>query len=357
MSPSVVKNRFGLVFSLLIGNSQNTVKLSTGEIAKFKSSQFYAMWHFIGAVSLAVSYSFKPENKVEISFGPYNKFEITLGDEISYEDQNLLDTVFHGTLYGVNFVSEDIDIKKYREKTFKLKTEGGKKIIETSDGIKLYMDSIHPNNSIIECFVNKVHMIKSIDDWTNKIVVDVGAECGDTALYYSSLGATVFSFEPIKDNFDAMVRNIGLNPNLSKRISPINAALGTDGTVKFFQNPNKSGIASSFVYNEFGKDALVSEIKSYSLESFLKEFDIKHVDMLKMDCKGCEKYLTEKALERVDRIKIEYDAVFFGAYKLEDLLTTLKKAGFDCILYRISPFDYQSIKLTGHIYGKKAGVE
>jgi FkbM family methyltransferase len=333
------------------------VKLGTGEVAKFKSSQFYAMWHFIGAVSLAVSYSFKPENKIEISFGPYNKFEITLGDEISYEDRNLLDAVFYGTLYGVNFVSGDIDTKNYREKTFKLKTEGGKKIIETSDGIKLYVDSIHPNNSIIECFVNKVHMIKSTDDWTNKTVIDVGAECGDTALYYSSLGATVFSLEPIKDNYDAMIRNIGLNPNLSKRIVPINAALGTDGTVKFFQNPNKSGIASSFVYNEFGKDALISEIKSYSLKSFLKEFDIKHVDMLKMDCKGCEKYLTEKALEQVDRVKIEYDGVFYGAYKLEDLLSMLKKAGFDCVLYRISPFYYQSIKLTGHIYGKRVGVE
>ena len=307
----------------------------------------------LGVISIAMSYSITSERKLELWFDMSNKFEIPI-DNISYEDYNLLEILFYGITQGANFViGNDIDIKNYRSKTFKIIKEDDKKIIETYDGIKFYIDSIHTRNSIVECFVNKVHMINFDDDWNNKIVIDAGAECGDTPLYYASMGAKVYAFEPIKANFDAMVRNISLNPELSKRIVPINAAIGKDGVVTFYQNPNDSGLSSSFVYNAFGKSAKLSEIKCYSLESVLEEFDIKYVNLLKMDCKGCEKFLTLDVLKNVDKVKIEYDAVMYGAYKLEDLLNLLKKAGFEYMLYEINPFDYPSIKVTGHIYGKR----
>lgn len=79
---------------------------------------------------------------------------------------------------------------------------------------------------------------------------------------------------------------------------------------------------------------------------------ISKVDLLKMDCKGCEFFLNEKSLEKVKRIKIEYVAMD-SSHKLKDLLKTLEKMKFKYMIYRIEPFNYTSNKMIGHIYGKK----
>ena len=103
-------------------------------------------------------------------------------------------------------------------------------------------------------------MINDFDNWNDKVVVDVGAECGDTALYYANLGAKVFAFEPLKENFDKMIQNLSLNPEISKRITPINAALGEDGELIFYQNTKIKTGGVSFVTNIHGKN--IKEIKA-----------------------------------------------------------------------------------------------
>ena len=51
----------------------------------------------------------------------------------------------------------------------------------------------------------------------NNIVVDVGAQCGDTPLYYANKGATVYAFEPNLNHYNAMLKNLSLNPVLAKK--------------------------------------------------------------------------------------------------------------------------------------------
>ena len=41
----------------------------------------------------------------------------------------------------------------------------------------------------------------------------------------------MYSFEPIKAHNDAMIQNISLNPDLSKNIIAVNAAMGKDETL------------------------------------------------------------------------------------------------------------------------------
>jgi len=104
---------------------------------------------------------------------------------------------------------------------------GDKKIIQTNKGLKFYLESIDPL-VFIETFVLKIHNIDFIKSLEGKIVVDVGANFGDTALFFASLGAKVYAFEPLKTNYSAMLKNIKLNEHLSDNIIPINAAIGTD---------------------------------------------------------------------------------------------------------------------------------
>ena len=155
-------------------------------------------------------------------------------------------------------------------------------------------------------------------------------------------------------HYDAMLKNISLNPELSKKITPINAAVGKDGILKFYQS-GKAEIAeaASFVYNIHGKDAKTTEITGYSLKSAYEKFNLKHIDLLKMDCKGCEYFLTEDDLINVNTIKIEYTN-FDDSHKLEDLLKNIKKSGFQYTIYRHIPDYYKSNSFSGTLYAKRS---
>ena len=352
-SPSPIKNRFSFIFSILTSRSNYNVKFKNDMVLQFKSSQFTDLSNLLHIIKLSTYYSINSKGVIEFSFDHQNKFSISIPN-LSHEDENLLELFCKGSIHGANFITEnkmgDLDI---RDKTIKIIQKDGKKIVETSTGIKFYLDSIHPEITIVETFVSNVHMINSHDKWSDKVVVDAGAECGDTPLYYASMGAKVFAFEPIKAHFDAMIRNISLNPELSERIVPINAAIGKDGPLKFYQS-DQAEIAggASFVYNTHGKNVKISDVTGYSLESAFKEFNINHVDLLKMDCKGCEFSLTENTLKNVDMVKIEFLSLD-NSHKLKDLLKILENAGFKYMIYKINPLQTLSNNVFGHIYGKK----
>ncbi len=350
----VVDNKVGLLFSILIGSKKYKVK-TQGHIINFKASKLIVLMDFIGVLMYSTSYKITSDRKIHLTLDLRNTFSINL-DDMSIEDENLIKTLFCGLRYGANFETKNIDFKNFRDKTLVITEKNGKKIIETSKGIKFYIDSIHPGNTIGEAFVQDIHTIRSDDDYTDKIVVDVGAECGDTPLFYASKGAKVFAFEPMKDHYDAMIRNLSLNPELSKMITPINAAIGKDEMLKFYHSDNDdiAGV-SSFVYNAHGNDVVVfDDIQGYSLSSAMKEFNIHHIDILKTDCKGCEFYLKEKDLEKVDQIKIEYEAFEYTEHHLIELTKVLDNSGFKYMIYRINPNrDRFSNLLSGHLFGKK----
>ena len=101
-----------------------------------------------------------------------------------------------------------------------------------------------------------------------------------------------------------------------------------------------------------GENVKLSDVTGYSLESAFKEFNINHVDLLKMDCKGCEFSLTENTLKNVDMVKIEFLSLD-NSHKLKDLLKILENAGFKYMIYKINPLQTLSNNVFGHIYGKK----
>ena len=349
-----VDNKYGLLFSILIGRKNHKVKIS-GHTINFKSSESMIMMDFIAVLMYSTSSEITSDEKIHIKLDLKNEFVLPLKNW-SIEDENLIRTLFFGSRFGANFETKPIDFKNFRDKTLVITEKNGKKIIETGRGVKFYMDSIHPGNTIGEAFVQDIHTIRNDDDYTNKIVVDVGAECGDTALYYASRGAIVFAFEPMKAHYDAMIRNLTLNPELSERITPINAAIGKDGKLKFYHS-NMAEIAgvSSFVYNVHGKDAVIfDDVQGYTLSTAIKEFNIPHIDILKTDCKGCEFFLKEEDLEKVDQVKIEYESFEYTKHNLTELTKVLDNSGFEYMLYRIDPTrDRFSNFLSGHLFGRK----
>ncbi len=345
------QNKVSIIFYLLVGKSSFNLKLNN-ILINIKRSDFYRLYSILGIISYAFSYSINSKKVLEVSFDQENEFLIPL-DNLSYEDNNLLELLFLGTKYGANFFTKDIKNIQLREKSFKILTINNKKIIETSDGIKFFIDSIHPGNTIIETFVKNMHMINTKIDLKDKTVVDIGAECGDTGLYYANQGAKVYSFEPVKTHFNFMLKNLELNPVLTKNIIPINAAIGKDGILKFYESTKEGGgSGASYLNNRQNNDFQITEVQGYTLKNAKKKFGILHIDLLKMDCKGCEFSLTKDDLEHVENVKIEY-SIINDKDKLENILQLLESLGFKCILYRYTEQGRSSNKLQGCIYGTK----
>ena len=230
---------------------------------------------------------------------------------------------------------------------------GKRKVVETYDGIKFYLDSINPG-TFNETFVRDIHMINPDVDWNGKIVLDVGAECGDTALYFAKMGATVLAFEPSPSSYQAMLGNLELNPDISKKINAINAGVGKDGLVTFFESaiPGIRGGTSYLKKYYDDKNTKSFKVKCYSLESIFEKFNIKHVDLLKMDCKGCEITLNEKILTKIDKLKVEVTLQFTNM-KFKDFFKIFEKAGFEYSLFSISPVHTTSFKNGGTIYARR----
>jgi len=62
--------------------------------------------------------------------------------------------------------------------------------------------------------------------------------------------------------------------------------------------------------------------------------------------------ITQLDLEKIDRIKIEFNANN-SPLKLESLLNKLKTAGFEYMLYKTNPRKRTSNRTDSHVFGKK----
>lgn len=321
-----IKNKRTFLVSIFLGKIPKKIEFKGGSI-NTKSFDFDLLSTLLGAITYATSYEIQ-DGKIDLCYDTKNKFTINI-EKLTHEDRRLLELLFYAQRYGANFVTDN-DINNFRDKTFRLSTVNGKKIIETSTGIRFYVDSIDAR-VFTETYVQKVHLINLNDDWRNKTVFDLGANYGDTALYYAQLGATVYAIEAIKSIYEGMLRNLSINSKLPKKISPINM------TVRKF---------SYEVHKNYNLDGM----REYTLEETFEKLGITNIDLLKMDCKGCEFGLTKKVLEKVNRIKIEYKADD-SSHRLVDLIKLLENAGFKTMIYRLSPINTNSNTTFGLIYG------
>jgi len=113
-------------------------------------------------------------------------------------------------------------------------------------------------------------------------VIDIGANIGDSAIYFALKGASyVYAFEPLPAVYKIALQNIKLN-NLEDKITLINAAVGSkEGTVKV---PSSINIQESEGYSITNHGDV--EVPLLSFNNIIKIS--KDPDLLKIDCEGCE---------------------------------------------------------------------
>jgi FkbM family methyltransferase len=214
----------------------------------------------------------------------------------------------------------------------------GEFLLRMPDGILLTIDSYSFNPLIIaETWLYDIHFLGfDLSDW---FVLDIGAFVGDTALYYARRGAFVVAVEPLPSYYEAMLRNLELNPELKSRIISINAAISSeDGFVKFRTTID----GSESIY---GTDRFVTRTRSIKLSTLINELGSRGIDIskfrvrvLKADCKGCEyELMNDGSLRLFDIAKIEYSGYLINK-TYHELMSKLEELGFRCRVWAHNEF-------------------
>ncbi|WP_238525249.1 FkbM family methyltransferase [Saccharolobus islandicus] len=238
-----------------------------------------------------------------------NGFSITVNKE-NFRD--VLALYLFSIKYGVNIGDE----WKVNEEHY---------TIATPDGIKF---SLRGFDHIIfaETFLYDTHFTDF--DLNGRIVIHAGAYVGETALYYAKKGAYVYAFEPQLDCYEIAKHNLELNPDLAKKVTLKNWAIGHDDDLEF---PSIECNGDMSLFKESSKKM---RIRSVSISTILKEFNILNPDILDLDIKGAEFYvINDKSLEKFRVIRIEYETLINGK-KVGDpnyLIDKLKSYGFNKI--------------------------
>jgi len=174
-------------------------------------------------------------------------------------------------------------------------------------------------NGEFSAFLGDYKFLEPIKDNT---VIDIGANIGDSALWFAIMGANrVIAFEPYKYSYNFAIKNTQLN-DLNETIILVNAGYGKDGFIELEDTVTNEGT----VLKEY-KRGLRTPIMS--LKTILEKYShiLKGELLLKMDCEGCEYNIfqeNKETLMQFKRVLIEYHNGYEGLKKY------LEECGFRC---------------------------
>ena len=170
------------------------------------------------------------------------------------------------------------------------------------------------NGDIQSVFFDEVYTTLDVN---NKIVVDIGANIGDSAIYFAVKGAKkVIALEPFPKNFELAKKNIELN-NLTDKIELIQAGCSSkSGTMTI--DDKSTGPRS--ILSELSEGLTIPLL---SLDDITKKYNIIS-GILKIDCEGCEQDAilnsSESTIQKFSQMFIEYH---YGYRELEKKINHL----------------------------------
>ena len=136
----------------------------------------------------------------------------------------------------------------------------------------------------------------------------------------------VYGIEPIKESYDLGHYNVKIN-HFEDKVHLMNAALGrTTGELELTvssRDPNANSIESTETVKKIGINFDSKRIaKSISIRDIIARYGLSKIDLLKMDCEGCEydvfRNTEDETISRIRNIILEFhDGIQFLAEFLE----------------------------------------
>lgn len=203
--------------------------------------------------------------------------------------------------------------------------------------------------------------------------IDVGASNGIKCLKWAKNfpKANIYAFEPLPEHFKVLKHRSLKYPNLHV----FNYAISTTNADKvpfYVSNDKNCSSLQPFVNENIRKwrpppgranfkTKEIITVKTKTLESFLKEHQIKTVDFIKIDAQGHDLNIVKslgKMLEFVKEIVMEVQIVDFQLYKdaptKNEVMDFMSKNKFD--VFKIRPWSRkqeENIWFTNHKYSRR----
>ncbi len=183
------------------------------------------------------------------------------------------------------------------------------------------------NGDLYDTYVREIYRVVEPKD---RSVLDVGANIGDSSVYFALKGAErVLALEPHPLSFQSLAENVRIN-SLQSVITPVNAGLSSRVGTASFDASSNSGVVA-----RLGSPCRKEQVSVLSLARVIEDFDLED-SVLKLDCEGCEYEAILSAepaiLRHFERIVIEFH---HGGTTLRDKLML---AGFE-VLFIASSLD------------------
>lgn len=235
-------------------------------------------------------------------------------------------------------VIPNVYYKKYKDKNF---------IVKMKNGIQI---KLRTNSTDLQAFANvwllEEYRRNGFEIKNDDVIIDIGAHIGLFTTYVSQYckRGRIFSYEPIKENFELLNENIRSN-NLMNVNSNNIAISDKNGIRKIFLSNDESG--HSFYTNG---DKYV-EVNTITLNEIIEQNDIQKCNFLKLDCEGAEfeilEGLNEQHYDKIEKICLEYHLNSNDSKKLIELKSKLKKMHYLIM-------DIPSTPKMGILFAKKA---
>lgn len=214
-----------------------------------------------------------------------------------------------------------IEYLKLRQKGFKIESFDASSISFEYRGKKLTFDfnEVHPREvlGLLQKFAGVQTWYDKLDI-ANKTVLDIGANLGDTSIYFTLRGASkVIALEPVPKFYQLALKNIRNNCRDAK-ITLLNQAAGRPRNAEIETSP--ISISSGLTEKTGGYKVVV-----HNLDELVSEYNIKN-GILKVVCVGCEIELLSNSSE--DAIKAFNEILIVGIYGFRKIILKLKRCGF-----------------------------
>jgi len=198
-----------------------------------------------------------------------------------------------------------------------------------------------------------------------KVIIEAGSADGvDTLLFAKNFAkATIFAIEPVKKQYDFLLEKFKQFDNikltqvaLSSRTEPVSIFVGkSNGEIG---GMGSSSLLKPTLHNHYFPQINFSEMQvaeAVTLDKFIKDNDIKIVDLLWLDIQGMELNVMQSSefaiRQKVKLIHLEISRIkFYDAMPSEkNIRLFLKNIGFHCVIDKVGAISGNALYLNSNI--------
>lgn len=203
------------------------------------------------------------------------------------------------------------------------------------------------NNSYIphilkELYIERVYR-NYIEQRDDQVIIDCGGNIGLFTMYAYPFAKKIYIIEPSKDHQEVIEHMIKENGMEDKVVLVKKAISHKNGTATFYHNNNVTMFSLKAEVNDNPESK--EEVETITFDKLFEEYNIDHVDFLKLDVEGSECEILgsegfQKVSEKIDSLVTEYHD--WSGRNPSHIDTTLRDLG-----YKVEPIPADAVLFGG----------